>query len=81
MNPPTDRQREILAFIREWTQKQKYPPSWRDIGDHFGITSSNGVDDHLQALKKRGLVAWGPQCSRTLRLTNAGYQVLIGEAA
>jgi repressor LexA len=78
---PTERQREILDFIREWTQRQKYPPTIREIGDGLGISSTNGVNDHLLALQKRGLVAWQPHCNRTLRLTSAGHSVLLMGAA
>lgn len=81
MTAPTDRQREILSFIRDWTQRRQYAPTIREIGDGLGITSTNGVNDHLLALQKRGLVAWEPHCNRTLRLTPSGYSVLLKGAA
>ncbi|ACY14982.1 transcriptional repressor LexA [Haliangium ochraceum] len=50
----TSRQREILDFITDFIQERGYPPTLREIGEHFGIRSTNGVNDHLKALEKKG---------------------------
>ena len=52
----TTRQLEILAFIRERHATSGVPPSIREIGDEFGIRSTNGVSDHLKALVRKGAV-------------------------
>ncbi|HWN67148.1 MAG TPA: transcriptional repressor LexA, partial [Haliangium sp.] len=53
----TLRQREILEFITSFIQERGYPPTLREIGEHFGIRSTNGVNDHLKALEKKGFLA------------------------
>jgi len=50
----TDRQRKILEFIRATIAARGIPPSMREIGEQFGIRSTNGVEGHLSALQKSG---------------------------
>jgi repressor LexA len=63
----TDRQREILDFISRSIAKRGYPPTLREIGSHFGIKSTNGVNDHLRALEKKGYLQREDLKSRALR--------------
>lgn len=50
----TDRQEEILNFIKEFLKISGYPPTLRQIGKQFGISSTFGVKRHLDALVKKG---------------------------
>jgi repressor LexA len=63
----TDRQREVLDFITDSIRKRGYPPTLREIGSHFGIRSTNGVNDHLRALEKKGYLHREDLKSRALR--------------
>jgi repressor LexA len=63
----TDRQKEILAFINRSIGDSGYPPTLREIGRHFGIKSTNGVNDHLRALEKKGYLQREDMKSRALR--------------
>jgi repressor LexA len=63
----TDRQREILDFITGSIRERGYPPTLREIGLHFGIRSTNGVNDHLRALEKKGHLQREDLKSRALR--------------
>src|SRR5690348_17651413 len=63
----TDRQREILEFITQSIEERGYPPTLREIGMHFGIRSTNGVNDHLKALEKKGYLEREDLKSRALR--------------
>jgi len=63
----TDRQHEILDFITKSISKRGYPPTLREIGSHFGIRSTNGVNDHLRALEKKGYLQREDLKSRALR--------------
>jgi repressor LexA len=63
----TDRQREVLDFITDSIRKRGYPPTLREIGSHFGIRSTNGVNDHLRALEKKGFLHREDLKSRALR--------------
>src|SRR5437763_8464017 len=67
----TDRQREILDFITQSIRDRGYPPTLREIGLHFGIRSTNGVNDHLRALEKKGHLQREDLKSRALRPVTA----------
>lgn len=52
----TDRQQSILDFIVEEIQRQGYPPTLREISSRFGISSTQGVRRHIDALEKKGYI-------------------------
>lgn len=64
----TDKQRQVLGFIERQTREVGYAPTIREIGRQFGIRSTNGVNDHLLALEKKGYLKREGQKSRTLRV-------------
>lgn len=64
----TDRQGQILDFIAEYIEQHGYGPTVREIGDHFGIRSPNGVAGHLKALGNKGLIVKQANKSRTIEL-------------
>ena len=66
--PLTDRQSAILEFIREHVRTKGFPPTMREIGEAFGIRSTNGVNDHLKALERKGCIKHDRQKSRTLSI-------------
>ena len=54
--PPTDRQREVLDFIRGYIADHARPPTVREISARLGIVSPNGTMCHVRALVKKGLL-------------------------
>ncbi len=64
----TGRQLGILRFIHSRIVGQGYPPTVREIGDEFGISSPNGVLCHLAALAKKGFVERVGATARGIRL-------------
>lgn len=70
MDELTDRQREILTYIRRHISDNGYPPTVREIGSAFGIRSTNGVADHLKSLERKGFLSRGNLKSRALRPIN-----------
>jgi len=50
----TPKQRMILQFIVKGVEKNLYPPTIREIQDYLGVSSTNGVADHLKALGRKG---------------------------
>lgn len=69
MQKLTERQKAVLDFIVESIQDRGYPPTLREIGNHLGIRSTNGVNDHLRALERKGYLTREDMKSRTLRPT------------
>ncbi|MCA9599985.1 MAG: transcriptional repressor LexA [Myxococcales bacterium] len=64
----TKRQEQTLDFIRRSIQERGYPPTLREIGEHMGIKSTNGVNDHLRALERKGYLRREDMKSRALKL-------------
>lgn len=65
----TDRQRLVLEYICRSIEDFGYPPTLREIGNKLGIRSTNGVNDHLRALERKGYLTREDMKSRTLRPT------------
>jgi len=66
--PLTARQRQILNFILEQIDGRGIPPTIREIGARFGISSPNGVRDHLLALQRKEYLKRTPEKSRSLEV-------------
>ena len=63
----TNRQQEILEFITASITERGYPPTIREIGQRMGIRSTNGVNDHLKALERKGFLTRDDLKSRAMR--------------
>lgn len=66
----TKRQAQTLEYIRQSIEERGYPPTLREIGEYMGIRSTNGVNDHLRALERKGYLRREDMKSRALRLVN-----------
>jgi repressor LexA len=66
----TKRQAQTLDFIRLSIEERGYPPTLREIGESMGIRSTNGVNDHLRALERKGYLRREDMKSRALRLVS-----------
>ena len=69
MKKVTDRQEEILTFIRQFIITHKFPPTFREISDHFNI-SVRGAYDHIKALEKKGFIRCDKNRSRAIEIIN-----------
>lgn len=67
----TDRQNDILNFIRQFRNENGYPPTLREIGKRFQITSTFGVKRHLNALVRKGYLTVESNASRGINLLNS----------
>ncbi len=52
----TKKQSEMLEYIRSHIQDQGYAPTYREIGDHFGLSSPATVHQHIQALVEKKMI-------------------------
>jgi repressor LexA len=78
MQKLTQRQKMVLEFIQTTIDTDGYPPTLREIGNFMGIRSTNGVNDHLRALERKGYLTRKDMKSRTLRPTRAVERILRG---
>lgn len=81
----TERQREVLEFLRDKIN-DGFPPTFREIAEHFGIKSTNGVHSILVALEKKGYIRKLNNRSRGFALTELaggmGWRLpLVGRVA
>ena len=68
----TDRQAEIYEYIKKYSKENHMPPTVREIGNHFEISSTNGVRSILAALIKKGYINRSPRLSRGLEILSNG---------
>ena len=64
----TDRQAEIYEYIKKYSRENHMPPTVREIGTHFEISSTNGVRSILAALIKKGYINRSPRLSRGIEI-------------
>jgi repressor LexA len=67
-NELTERQQEILTFIHQFRNENGYPPTLREIGKKFQISSTFGVKRHLDALVKKGYLNVESNASRGISI-------------
>lgn len=70
----TQRQREVLGFMRGFSDKHGAPPTVREIAARFRFTP-RAAFDHLRALERKGMLqrrVTDKRVSRTLVLTDRG---------
>ena len=67
MRKITERQKEVLTYISNYTEENSYPPTVREISDHFGI-SLKAIQDHITALQKKGFLSQSQNRSRSIRV-------------
>lgn len=75
----TERQQQVLNFISDYTAENGYPPTVREISEHFGI-SIRAIQDHLIALQKKGYLSQAQKRSRSIKvLTDSQNQPFVGK--
>ena len=52
----TERQQQVLEYIRQTVAERGYPPSVREIGEAVGLSSPSTVHSHLSALVSAGAI-------------------------
>ncbi|HEY1082352.1 MAG TPA: transcriptional repressor LexA [Prosthecobacter sp.] len=62
----TDRQRELLEYLRQYQRENGVMPSTRDIQRHFGFSSQTAAMSHLRALEKKGVIQRHPNKARAV---------------
>lgn len=62
----TDRQQQVLDYIRQTVHDRGYPPSVREIGEAVGLNSPSTVHSHLNSLVAAGAIRKDPSRPRAL---------------
>lgn len=73
----TERGRELLHAIENFSDVYGYPPTVRDLQGIVGLASPSTVYAHLEKLRWQGAVDWVTGSTRTLHVTPAGRRALV----
>lgn len=81
-NELTERQENIYQFIKDFIDFNSYPPTYREIGTYFNISSTFGVKRHIDALIKKGFINIGENSSRTISVienNSIGHKSMVSD--
>lgn len=70
----TERQRQVLEFIRQKVAERGYPPSVREIGEAIGLNSPSTVHSHLNSLVEAGYIKRDPSKPRAIMVVEPGEE-------
>ena len=86
----TDKQREILEYIKKEILNRGYPPTVRDICEAVNLKSTSSVHSHLETLEKNGYIRRDPTKPRAIEIVDDNFNLtrrefsnvpLIGQVA
>ncbi|HOQ09432.1 MAG TPA: transcriptional repressor LexA [Syntrophomonadaceae bacterium] len=76
----TERQQQILDYIRQRIKTSGYPPSVREIGEAVGLRSSSTVHSYLVQLEEMGLIRKDPTKPRAIIPVDLGEPEPLSQA-
>lgn len=69
----TDKQREILEYIKDTILSKGYPPAVREICEAVHLKSTSSVHSHLETLEKNGYIRRDPTKPRTIEILDDDF--------
>lgn len=66
----SERQEQVLEYIKETVQGRGYPPSVREIGEAVGLSSPSSVHAQLNSLVEAGMIKKDPSKPRAIMITD-----------
>ncbi len=66
----SERQQQVLDYIRQTVADRGYPPSVREIGEAIGLSSPSTVHSHLSALVEAGAIKRDPTKPRAIMIVD-----------
>ena len=77
----TDKQREILEYIKKEILNRGYPPTVRDICEAVNLKSTSSVHSHLETLEKNGYIRRDPPKPRAIEIVDDNFNLTRREFA
>jgi repressor LexA len=68
MSDLTPRQTQVLRLIQDHLAESGMPPTRAEIAQALGFKSANAAEEHLRALKRKGVIELIPGASRGIQL-------------
>lgn len=75
----SDKQKEILDFIKKEILNKGYPPTVRDICDAVHLKSTSSVHSHLESLEKNGYIRRDPTKPRAIEIIDDNFNLIRRE--
>ena len=69
----TERQRQVLQYIKDEIRAKGYPPSVREIGEAIGLSSSSTVHGHMARLEEKGYIRRDPTKPRAIEVLDDDF--------
>ncbi len=79
--PISDKQQQILEYIKDQIMEKGYPPAVREICDAVHLKSTSSVHSHLETLERRGYIRRDPTKPRAIEICDDNFQMLRTETA
>ena len=79
--PISDKQAQILEYIKDLIMEKGYPPAVREICEAVHLKSTSSVHSHLATLEKRGYIRRDPTKPRAIEICDDNFQMLRTETA
>ena len=76
MQALTQRQQQILDWIRQFIDQSGMPPTRADLSKAMGFKSPNAAEEHLRTLQRKGAIEMLPGASRGIRLVESLSEAL-----
>ena len=77
----TNKQKEILTFIKTEILAKGYPPAVREICEAVNLKSTSSVHSHLETLEKNGYIRRDPTKPRAIEIMDDSFQMVRNEMA
>ena len=77
----TDKQREILEYIKKEILNRGYPPTVRDICEAVNLKSTSSVHSHFETLEKNGYIRRDPTKPRAIEIVDDNFNLTRREFA
>lgn len=71
----SDKQREILDYIKTEILNKGYPPTVRDICEAVKLKSTSSVHSHLETLEKNGYIRRDPTKPRAIEIVDDNFNI------
>ena len=71
----TDKQREILEYIKAEILNRGYPPAVREICEAVKLKSTSSVHAHLETLEKNGYIRRDPTKPRAIEIVDENFNL------
>ena len=75
----SDKQREILEYIKSEILNKGYPPAVRDICEAVHLKSTSSVHAHLETLEKNGYIRRDPTKPRAIEIIDENFNLVRRE--